>query len=245
MIGSIPQQLTGPYWRLKSRIALAKGDTNGAMAALDANPNRKVGLVGLNSLVADVLVMQRQYATATEILLSVEEVARSHNVLPKGGSNGYNRGAIFETLGRIARAQGQSDQARGYFESARLGFEEWLANNPEELSQWEGKARAYISEIDAALGRKEDAVREARRVTEVWPMTRNASVAPEIATLLAVTYMWAGEREAALKQLADIARLPHSPTAGNLKLDPVWDEIRTDPRFNKLIAAAAEPVKLD
>src|SRR5205823_14497399 len=119
----------------KSSIALAKGDTKAAMAALDANPNRNAGLAGLNFLVAEVFVMERQYAKATEILLSVEEVARSHNVLPKGGSHGYARGHNFEVLARIARAQGQNETARGYFELARPAFEEWLAKNPEEYSE--------------------------------------------------------------------------------------------------------------
>jgi TolB-like protein/class 3 adenylate cyclase/thioredoxin-like negative regulator of GroEL len=245
MIASIPQQLTGPYWRYKSGIALAHGDTKAAMAALDANPNRNAGLVGLNSLVANVLVMERQYAKAAEILLSVEEVARSHHVLPKGGSQGYSRGHILEQLGRIARAQGQIETARGYFESARPEFEEWLAKNPEELSEWEGKARAYIAEIDAALGRKEDALREADHALELWPLSRNATVTPDIAQILAVARLWAGERDTALQLLAQFARVPYGPTAGDLKLNPVWDEIRADPRFNKIIADAAEAVKLD
>jgi len=35
------------------------------------------------------------------------------------------------------------------------------------------------------------------------------------------------------------------PLAGSLKLDPLWDELRNDPRFDKIIAGAAEPAKLD
>jgi TolB-like protein/Tfp pilus assembly protein PilF len=245
MVTSLPQNEISPFWRQKSRIALAKGDTKAAMAALDSSPNRNLGLMGLNSEIANVLFMERRYAKAAEILETAEEVARARNLLPKEGVNGYGRGIRLEQLGRIARAQGQPEKARRYFESARPGFEEWLSRNPEELSEYEGKARAYIAEIDAALGRKEDAIREGRHALELWPMTRDASVAPEIATLLAVTYIWTGQRDAALQQLADVAKLPHGPTAGNLKLNPVWDDLRNDARFNKIIAAAAEPVKLD
>ena len=244
MIGSVSQQLTGPYWRSKSAIALARGDTKAAMAALDANPNRNAGLEGLNLLVANVLIMERQYDKAAEIVQSAEEVARSRNVLSKGGAHGYGRGHNFEILGRIARAQGQNEKARSYFEAARPAFEEWLAKNFEELSEYEGKARAYIAEIDAALGRKEDAVREGRQAAESWPMTRDARVAPEIATLVAVTYMWTGERDAALQLLAQFAKLPCSATAGDLKLNPVWDDLRGDPRFDKIIADASIPPSL-
>ncbi len=80
---------------------------------------------------------------------------------------------------------------------------------------------------------------------ELWPQSRDARVAPQIATLLAVVYAWSGERDAALQQLASLVKLPAGPTAGDLKLNPVWDDLRTDPRFDKIVAAAAEPPKLD
>jgi TolB-like protein/Tfp pilus assembly protein PilF len=147
MIASVAQESTGPYWRFKGEIALARGETKASMAALDASPNRNAGLEGLNLLVANVLIMERQYEKAAEIVQSAEEVARSRNVLAKGGAHGYGRGHNLEILGRISRAQGQNEKARSYFEAARPGFEEWLAKNFEELSEWEGKARAYIAEI--------------------------------------------------------------------------------------------------
>jgi len=158
---------------------------------------------------------------------------------------GFTRGRNFQLLGRIARAQGQNQTARDYFESARPGFEDWLAKNPEELSEWEGKARAYIAEIDAALGRKEDAIQEGRHAVELWPITRDARVAAEIAAIMAVVYLWSGERDAAIDRIGRIASLPGSPTAGDLKLNPIWDELRSDPRFDKIIAEAAQPIKLD
>jgi hypothetical protein len=60
--------------------------------------------------------------------------------------------------------------------------------------------------------------------------------------------MWSGERDAALEQLAQVAKLPASPSllpacpglnAGELKLNPLWDELRDDPRFDKIVAEAA------
>jgi hypothetical protein len=148
-------------------------------------------------------------------------------------------------LGRIARFKGENEKARGYFKAARPGFEEWLAKNPDELSEYEGQARGYIGEIDVALGRKEEGIREARHAVELWPLTRDATVAPEVATLLAVVYLWSGERDAALQQLAGLAKLPGGPTAGDLKLNPVWDDLRSDPRFDKIVADAAVPLFTD
>jgi hypothetical protein len=107
------------------------------------------------------------------------------------------------------------------------------------------RARAFIAEVDAALGRKEDALREAHDVLELWPLSRDATVAPNVATIVAVAYVWAGEHDAALQLLAQFAKLPCGPTVGDLKLNPVWDDLRNDPRFHKIIAKATEPVKLD
>jgi hypothetical protein len=62
---------------------------------------------------------------------------------------------------------------------------------------------------------------------------------------MAVVYLWSGERDAAIDRIGRIASLPGSPTAGDLKLNPIWDELRSDPRFDKIIAEAAQPIKLD
>jgi len=130
-----------------------------------------------------------------------------------------------------------------------------LAKNTEHDSWVDSHALVYIAEIDAAFGRKEDAIREGQNAVELWPLKRDAKLAPDVATYLAIVYMWTGERDAALQQLADVANLPawpslHTPSsaalsAGELKLDPLWDELRNDPRFDKIIAEAAKPIKLD
>jgi len=231
------------------------------MAALDASPYRNAGLWGFNQIVANVFIMERDYAKAEEILQSVEATAKTTN--PKAnpiGDEFFGRGLALERLGRIARFRGEKERARGYFEAARPRFEEWLAkhqwqNNP--IDSWRNShALAYIAEIDAAAGRKEDAIREARNAVEIWPLKRDAEIAPDMGILLAIVYMWTGERDAALQQLAEVAKLrAFGPvvlagcaaglSAGELKLDPLWDELRNDPRFDKIIAEAAKPIKLD
>jgi len=52
-------------------------------------------------------------------------------------------------------------------------------------------------------------------------------------TIVAAAYLWAGERDALLQLLAQFAKLPYGPTAGDLKLNPVWDEIRGIRAFPK------------
>jgi serine/threonine protein kinase len=250
----MPQQSTDFLWRQKALIAVARGDAKAAMAALDANPLRNLGVYGVNHQIAHVFVLERDYAKAEEILQSVEETARARGVLPKlrPGEVDWARGIKLEKLARIARFQGKTEKARGYFESARQVFDQAL--NTDHNSFVDSHARAYIAEIDAALSRKDDAIREGRKAVELWPVKRNAVLAPDVAIYVAIAYMWSGERDAALQQLAEVVKLPASSSplpaipglsAGELKLNPIWDELRNDPRFDKIIAEAAKPIKLD
>ena len=148
-------------------------------------------------------------------------------------------------LGRIARLQGQTEKAHGYFEATRKASEAWIAQHPNETTIFEARPMAWIAQADAGLGRKEDALREAQHALEVWPLSRDATITPDIAQIIAVAYIWAGEREAALQLLGQFAKVPYGPTAGDLKLNPVWDDLRNDPRFERIIAKAVEPIKLD
>jgi hypothetical protein len=54
-------------------------------------------------------------------------------------------------------------------------------------------------------------------------------------------YAWTGERDRALEQLEKVATLPAegAPTTyGDLRFNPCWDDLRGDPRFDKIVAAA-------
>jgi hypothetical protein len=55
----------------------------------------------------------------------------------------------------------------------------------------------------------------------------------------------AGEDDLAIRLLSNVVKRPAGPSYGSLKLNPIWDDLRTDPCFDKIIAVAAEPVKLD
>src|SRR5215470_221878 len=150
----MPQQSTDFVWRQKAMIAVARGDAKSAMAALDANPLRNLGVLGVNHQIAHVFVLERNYAKAEEILQSVDEIARARNWLPKVGYANvhWTRGITLEKLARNARFRGEKEKARGYFESARQVFDQAL--NTEHNSFVDSHGRAYIAEIDAALGRK-------------------------------------------------------------------------------------------
>jgi hypothetical protein len=56
---------------------------------------------------------------------------------------------------------------------------------------------------------------------------------------LARAYTWATEPDAALKQMEIFLSLPSAYKVNNFRLDPVWDPIRKDPRFEKLLVSKA------
>jgi hypothetical protein len=92
---------------------------------------------------------------------------------------------------------------------------------------------------DAALGHKEDAIREGRGAVELLPVRRDAVIGPKLVEYLALIYAWTGEKDLALEQLAVAARVPGYLSYGQLRLHPYWDPPRGDPRFEKIVASLA------
>ena len=110
-----------------------------------------------------------------------------------------------------------------------------------ELAQWpdDVKAMMMLAFIHAALGRKEDALREGHRAVGLLPISRDAYDGPILATNLAAIYAQVGECDSALKQLATLVEVPNGPTRGTLRAEPEWDSLRGDPRFEKIVASVA------
>jgi hypothetical protein len=71
------------------------------------------------------------------------------------------------------------------------------------------------------------------------PPTKDAMVSVILTTNLARIYALTGEKDLALKQLEIVSKLPYGPSYGELRLDPEWDALRGDPRFEKVVASLA------
>jgi len=106
------------------------------------------------------------------------------------------------------------------------------------------QALCVLGMIDAALGRKQDALREGRRAVELLPLTKDAWAGAAVLTNLAITYAWAGEKDLAIKQLEEIVQIPSPVTYGQLRLHPLWDSLRGDPRFEKLLEESKKPIAM-
>ena len=95
-----------------------------------------------------------------------------------------------------------------------------------------------VGDLLAGLGRKDEAIREAQRAVDLTPIAKDPLERTYAVVNLALVYAWTGERDRALEQLEIVAAIPAGPTYGDLLLNPRWDSLRGDPRFDKIVAAA-------
>ena len=93
--------------------------------------------------------------------------------------------------------------------------------------------------IDAALGRKEEALREGRRAVELIPVEKDSIYGIGMVKYFAMIAAWTGDKDLACEQLAIAIRPPTRLSYGELKLLPFWDPLRGDPRFDKIVASLA------
>jgi serine/threonine-protein kinase len=136
--------------------------------------------------------------------------------------------------GLVARAQGDGIAANAAFTEARTHQEQLVLEQPDYAP-----ALCVLSLIDAALGHKEDALREGRRSIELLPITKDSLNGAHMIEFFAVTCAWVGEKDLALAQLRFATQNPSFINYGELKLHPYWDPLRGDPRFEKIVASLA------
>ncbi|MGB9474679.1 MAG: protein kinase [Candidatus Udaeobacter sp.] len=136
--------------------------------------------------------------------------------------------------GLIARMTKNDSNAHATFAAARAEQEKTVEAEPNY-----GPALCVLGLIDAALGRKEEALREGRRAVELVPPEKDALVGPTMVKYLAMIAAWIGDKDLACKQLAIAVRPPSTVSYGQLKLLPFWDPLRGDPRFEKILASLA------
>ena len=93
--------------------------------------------------------------------------------------------------------------------------------------------------IDAALGRKDEALQEGRRAVELLPVTKDALNGSGLVFYFAMIAAWAGEKDLACEQLGKAMKHSREVSYGQLKLSPFWDSLRGHPCFEKIVASLA------
>jgi serine/threonine protein kinase/tetratricopeptide (TPR) repeat protein len=209
----------GSLWTLRTEALLGTGRIDEARTVIESSPEDAARLYEL----IWVELFAKDFTRASQL---VEAVAPTEK-------ESFDA-AFFD--GVTARAQGDVSRTQSAFQRAR----DWALvklgerpNDPELISD--------LSVADAGLGRKASAVQEARKAVELCPMSHDAVDGPNYETALAMVYAWIGERDAAMAELEKVVKLPRGPTWGELRFSPLWNDVRTDTRFDSLLTQAALP----
>jgi TolB-like protein/Tfp pilus assembly protein PilF/predicted Ser/Thr protein kinase len=170
--------------------------------------------------------------------LAERDAAAAANAIAALGENRVgNEVATYSPLyleGLVARTTGDNDKARIAFTAARAEQEKRVQAHPDDAG-----ALSVLGLIDAALGRKEEALREGWRAIELLPVEKDTMNGGRIVVYLAMIASWVGDKDLACRQLAKAIRYPTAPSYGQLKLLPTWDPLRGDPRFENIVASLA------
>jgi serine/threonine-protein kinase len=176
----------------------------------------------------DLALCERDPAAAERALAS----------MPADGGGCYAESIPFPNgwcEGLAAWFRGNKRAARSAFNNARKELQQTVRDQPDYAA-----ALCALGVVDAALGNKQDAVREGERAVELMPVDKNAIDGAMLIQYLAVIYAWTGQKDHAIERLTEAVKLPGGVVSyGHLRLYPLWDPLRGDPRFEALVAALA------
>ncbi len=136
--------------------------------------------------------------------------------------------------GLVARMKGDAVAAQAAFSAARAQQENVVRSQPDY-----GPPLCFLGLIDAGLGRKEEALREGQRALELTPIAKDSLDGADVLYFYAVICAWTGEYDLAIEQLKTLAKIPAGVFYGDMRLNPYWDSLRGDPRFEKIVTELA------
>jgi TolB-like protein len=134
----------------------------------------------------------------------------------------------------IARAKGDSQRAASAFRECREILAQRLIIKPEHA-----RTIAVLAQVDAGLGQKDLAIREAQHAIDLMPISKDIYDGALVLEGLAQVYAWSGDRDHAIEVLQKLVSMPGYTNYGRLKLHPLWSPLRGDPRFEKIVSALA------
>ncbi|HZC34825.1 MAG TPA: FlgO family outer membrane protein [Chthoniobacterales bacterium] len=112
-------------------------------------------------------------------------------------------------------------------------------NKKVQKSPGNAQLLSSLAVVDALLGHKKASISEAERAVEMLPTSKDALVGSGIVTNLAVVYAWNDELDQAFATLEPLTNISYGIYYGQLKLDPYWEPLRKDPRFERLLSELA------
>ena len=206
---------------VKNEAALGMGNVEEAHAALDSIPDKD----------------DMDYQTARLSLYLIERDYSGAKAFAEKATDEVKRMPDFWlTRAAVAHAEGKVDEERQANAEAKRSALLALGPRPDDPG-----LLGALSVAEAALGQNEEALRHARQAVEILPPSMDAVAGPMCEIRLAQVLALTGDRDGAFDKLGKLVKLPFSLTHGDLKLNPVWDDLRDDPRFDRIMAESALP----
>jgi tetratricopeptide (TPR) repeat protein len=203
----------------RALVALAQGDLAKAQTIIKAAAKE----VDPTALVAHMAMYQ-------DLMWVLDEAQLLLLLRLRPSAFDDNRGTWGLVLAQSYALRGNQAEARLYADSARLAYQQQLQASPQDAS-----LHAELGLALAYLGQKAVAIREGERAVALLPITKDAFLGPYIQHQLVRIYMLVGEPERALDQLEPLLKIPYYLSPGWLKIDPNFDPLRSNPRFERLV----------
>src|ERR1700730_11746107 len=209
--------------------ALAIGDDGPSRSAITALPASMASDAAVLNFRLNLALSDRDWRQAKEMI-------EKFNGREDNNEFAYGRRPVpancYSIL--VARLQGERPGSNPSFAEVREQLNQNVQKSPENAN-----LLSNLAVVDALLDNKEAAVAEAKRAVEILPISKDAMDGPAVMTNLALVYAWTDEFDLAFETLVPLTTLPSGVYYGQLKLDPYWDPLRKDPRFDKLLAELA------
>jgi tetratricopeptide (TPR) repeat protein len=211
---------------VKCKIAIdEKGDFSVAQKFLNELDPSKLSPEIQTQIVAgrtQILIFLRQFSEAAVV---ADKLSDSMITAYPGALCGK-----YVTIGVAKKAIGDAVGARDVFEKAKRYAEDDIRQTPNDAN-----AHSRLAEVLAWLGQKEAALAEIKRAQELLPESKDAFEGPQITQSVAEIHAIFGDAANAVALLDGLLQRPSPVTVAILKLNPVWDPIRKDPRFQALL----------
>jgi hypothetical protein len=220
-----------PILKLGKNLApiMERGDDGPMRSAIAALPASMADDPGVLTFRLCIALTDRDWRQVKEIIEKFEGGEDS-------GQFAYGRRPVpigcYSIL--IARLQGERADANPSFADARQQLNQKVQKSPENAMML-----SQLAVVDALLENRETAVSEARRAAEILPISKDALDGPAILMNLVLVYVWTSEFDRVFEILVPLTKMPAGFCYGQFQLDPYWDPIRKDPRFEKLLAELA------
>jgi tetratricopeptide (TPR) repeat protein len=207
---------------VKNEAALGVGNVEEARAALDSIQNKD----------------DMDYQTARLWLYLIERDYDGAKAFAAKATDEVKRMPDFWlTLATVAHTAVKLDEERQANAEAKRVALLALGPRPDDP-----KLLGELAIAEAGLGQNEEALHHARRAAELLPPSVDAVAGPGCENRLAQVLVMTGDRDGALDKLGKLVKMPFGLNHGDLKLNPMWDDLRNDPRFDRILAESASPL---